>query len=228
MNQHIMADADCEPEAENVVVYLGDYIDRGLDVYRTLALLVKGLPEPFQVVCLRGNHEELLLRFLEDSNHLESWLAAGGRTTLMNYKVAVPGEGAAITRPADLQDAFYHALPEQHRHFLGELQTSYALGDYLFVHAGVRPGIDLDKQCPQDLLWIREGFLASNENYGARVVHGHSIVSDPEIHANRIGVDTGAYATGVLSCAVLEDDQVRFLHATAWEKGGNCMVRGNR
>ncbi len=214
MNQVIIAHAARFPTDENLVVYLGDYIDRGIHVREVLNLLQVGLPRNFKAVYLRGNHEDMMLRFLDNPQYLESWLAIGGQTTLMNYQVPVPGSGFSIRQALAVQDNLRQALPLEHRLFLHHLQTSFSVGNYFFVHAGVRPGIGLEQQAPYDLLWIRDGFLTSDVCYGSRIVHGHSIVRCPEVLPNRIGLDTGAYATGKLSCAVLENDQVHLLDAT--------------
>ncbi|TVQ96278.1 MAG: serine/threonine protein phosphatase [Desulfovibrionales bacterium] len=204
-------DARSSPMEENVVVYLGDYVDRGLQVREVLDTLLTGLPEGFQAVYLRGNHEEMMLRFLEDPQHLEAWMSIGAQATLMNYRVGVNGNGSTGKRAAEFREALRDAMPDDHLYFLRLLQTSFTLGDYYFVHAGVRPGRPLGSQKTEDLLWIRDDFLSSTSDFGARIVHGHSIVDQPEVRPNRISLDTGAYATGVLSCAVLEADQVRFL-----------------
>ena len=112
---------------------------------------------------------------------------------------------------AELAAEFDKALPPSHKNFLSDLKTSFICGDYFFVHAGVRPGIALEKQRQEDLLWIRQEFLFCEEDFGKIVVHGHTPVQQPEIRSNRINIDTGAYATGRLSCLVLEADTMRIL-----------------
>jgi serine/threonine protein phosphatase 1 len=109
---------------------------------------------------------------------------------------------------AKLSEAFGRALPDSHRRFLDGLETSFTCGDFFFTHAGVRPGIPLAKQREQDLLWIREDFLLCNDDFGKVVVHGHTPVREPDIRPNRINIDTGAYATGQLTCLVLEEDKI--------------------
>jgi serine/threonine protein phosphatase 1 len=211
VHRRIQEDAASAPRARNLVVYLGDYVDRGTQVRKTLDILVAGLGDDFETVYLRGNHEDLMLRFLEEPALLETWMAVGGQATLLNYRLAVPGTGITPDRAVDVRDALLQALPAEHLRFLRSLHTSFQLGDYVFVHAGIRPGVDVDQQSPEDLLWIREEFLFSKASHGPRVVHGHSIVPRPEVLPNRINLDTGAFATGMLSCAVLEDDRVRLL-----------------
>lgn len=211
LHQRIIADAAQASKSKNLVVYLGDYVDRGFEVHEVLDTLIAGLPGNFQPVYLRGNHEEILLSFLEDLSLLEFWLAIGGQSTLANYRVAFSGIGYSKSRAQEVQKALIERLPEKHLFFLRRLTTSFTIGDYFFVHAGVRPGVALAQQKPEDLLWIRDPFISSTDHFGARIVHGHSIVRSPEVLPNRIGLDTGAYATGILSCAVLEKDRVRLL-----------------
>ena len=211
LHHRIIADAARASKSENMVVYLGDYVDRGIEIREVLDTLINGLPDNFHPVYLRGNHEETLLAFLEDSSMLDFWIAIGGQATLMNYRVAVPGNGFGENRATEVRKALIDKLPDKHLTFLNRLQNSFAIGDYFFAHAGVRPGVALSQQKPEDLLWIRDPFMSSTDHFGARIVHGHSIVQRPEILPNRIGLDTGAYATGILSCAVLEKDRVRLL-----------------
>ena len=211
LHRRIIADAEQRSNVKNMVVYLGDYVDRGIEIREVLDTLVNGLPDNFQTIYLRGNHEETLLCFLEDPSLLEFWLAIGGQETLMNYRVAFPVNGFGENRAREVQKALMDIMPEKHLLFLRRLKNSFAIGDYFFTHAGVRPGVALSQQKPEDLLWIRYPFMSSTDHFGARVVHGHCIVRSPEILPNRIGLDTGAYATGILSCAVLEEDRVRLL-----------------
>ncbi|MDW7712456.1 MAG: metallophosphoesterase family protein [Deferrisomatales bacterium] len=199
------------PPRENLVVYLGDYIDRGALTRQAVDLLLAGPPEGFRAVHLRGNHEDLLLRFLDDPSALGAWLAVGGQTTLLSYRVAPPASGFSPEKARAARDALREALPEAHREFFRGLRASLRVGDYFFCHAGVRPGVPLEDQALEDLLWIREEFVYCREPFGARVVHGHSICPRPELRPHRIGLDTGAYATGTLTCAVLEGEGVRLL-----------------
>jgi serine/threonine protein phosphatase 1 len=170
-------------------------------------------PVAQQRICLMGNHEQIFLDFLEDPNVITSWMSLGGLETLASY-----GLRPKLTlRPAEVEEIqarLLAALPKAHRQFLQELQYCYRCGDYLFVHAGVRPGAALEEQLPEDLLWIREPFLTSTKNFGAVVVHGHTPETSPVVLPNRICVDTGAYVTGVLTCLVLEGKKRRFLSAS--------------
>ncbi|TVR99710.1 MAG: serine/threonine protein phosphatase [Rhodospirillales bacterium] len=192
------------------VVYLGDYVDRGSGSREVLDILIREPIEADQRVHLQGNHELMMLRFLDGQDN-GSWLLNGGDATLASY--GVPAAWSTIHPQAvqGLSTALARELPPEHDRFLRSLELRHMAGDYVFVHAGVRPGIPLADQRPADLMWIREPFLGSTEDFGKRVVHGHTITSRPQVRANRIGIDTGAFGSGILSCLVLEGDQVRFL-----------------
>jgi serine/threonine protein phosphatase 1 len=159
---------------------------------------------------LAGNHEEFLLTFLDDAGILDFWRSQGGLATLHSYGVNV-GAAMAGREFEEVQAAFTARFPKHHRDFLATLKVSAVIGDYFFCHAGVRPGVALDCQNRDDLLNIREPFLSSEAEHGKLVVHGHTPAVAPEIRPNRIGIDTAAYATGRLTCLVLEKDQQRFL-----------------
>jgi serine/threonine protein phosphatase 1 len=192
-------------------VFLGDYVDRGLGSMQVMERLVRSeWPTPF--LALAGNHEDLLTAFLEDERILDVWQSLGGLETLHSYGVDVSVSRAGRDY-AKIQAAFVARFPHRHRQFLASLTSSIAIGDYFFCHAGVRPGVPLDRQDRNDLLTIRETFLSSEVEHGKLVVHGHTPALVPEIRRNRIGIDTGAYATGRLTCLVLEKQQHRFLHA---------------
>lgn len=207
----IAEDAAEHSAARRVVIYLGDYIDRGDDSAGVVDHLSRRPPAGFERVCLIGNHEAYLLRFLDDTSITDAWLANGGRETLLSYGVEPPGFHDAPAKASEAQSRLRDCLPDSHRAFLESLSYSHREGDYLFVHAGVRPGIPLDRQRRDDLIWIREKFLNFDGDFGAVVVHGHTIREQPDIRANRIGIDTGAYASERLTCVVLHDDSRRFL-----------------
>jgi serine/threonine protein phosphatase 1 len=192
-----------------VTVFLGDYIDRGPSSMRVVERLATG-EWPTSIIALAGNHEDFLLTFLEDAGILDFWRSQGGLATLHSYGVDV-GSAMAGRDFAAVQAAFTPRFPQHHRDFLEGLEVSAIIGDYFFCHAGVRPGVALDRQDRDDLLTIREPFLSSTVEHGKLVVHGHTPAIAPEIRPNRIGIDTAAYATGRLTCLVLEKDQQRFL-----------------
>ncbi len=207
LHRLIAEDAAQAPEDEKIVVYLGDYIDRGLDSRGVIDLLLDAPPEGVAPVHLKGNHEATLLRFLEDPSVGEAWLTFGGAETLYSYGVARATFASDRHAIADAHRRLVETFPERHRTFLEGLKTTHRIGDYLFVHAGIRPGVPLDEQDEDDLLWIRDPFLYSNADHGCIVVHGHSIRREVEFRPNRIGIDTGAFATGVLTALVLTDSR---------------------
>ena len=202
------------PPGRVVVVSVGDLIDRGPDSKAVVERLLAGpaADGPLagsQFVTLRGNHEDYLLQFLADFSAAPGWLRNGGLEAIRSYVGQLP-DGYAADYPA-LQRLLYRALPPSHLRFLSRMPLRHVEGDYLFVHAGIRPGVALERQDAYDLMWIRGEFLHSTEMAAKTVVHGHSVVPEPEIHPNRIAIDTGAYRTGRLSCLVLEGAGRRFL-----------------
>ncbi len=199
-----------------VTVFLGDYVDRGLGSMRVVERLAHS-EWPTPIIALAGNHEDLLLAFLDDERTLETWRNLGGLETLHSYGVDV-GPAMAGRDFGAVQAAFATRFPERHRRFLEALEVSRAIGDYFFCHAGIRPGVPLDRQDRYDLLNIRDPFLSSEAEHGKLIVHGHTPSVAPEIRSNRIGIDTAAYATGRLSCLVLENDQRRFLHVADMQR----------
>lgn len=210
----IRADAEDIDVDRRTIVFLGDYVDRGPESKGVIDRLLAGPPEGFEQVCLMGNHESWLLDFLVDCRAGAGWIANGGGATLESYGAPVSrglGFGLGLGRLESARSAFVQAMPEAHRAFLSGLELMWRSGDYAFVHAGVRPGLALDDQDPQDLLWIRRDFLEAEDDFGAVVVHGHTIVDAPDERANRIGLDTGAFATGRLTCLALDGTERRFL-----------------
>lgn len=200
------------PPCRCVAVFLGDYIDRGPRSRRVLDILSNGMPKGLETVFLMGNHEHFLLSFLEGQGDPGAWLFNGGLETLASYGVQAP-ETVYLTgaEENDLRAALLDALPERHMVFLRNLVLSYRQGDYLFVHAGIRPGVAADHQSIEDLLWIRGPFLTSDADFGAVVVHGHTITPRPLVLTNRIALDTGAHNSDRLTCGVFEGDRLRFL-----------------
>jgi serine/threonine protein phosphatase 1 len=187
-------------------VHLGDYVDRGADSAGVVARLAGGAAVPdLRTVNLMGNHEHMMLAAIAsgETEAVELWLANGGAETLLSW---------GVPRSAQPKDwAGY--LPAQHLLFLRDLAGRHVAGGYLFVHAGVRPGVPLERQSRHDLMWIREPFLSSKGAFGAVVVHGHTPRPDPVVRTNRIGIDTGAVMGGLLTCVVLEADRLGFITA---------------
>lgn len=207
----IARDVRAHPNPESLTVTVGDYIDRGPDSRGVIERLTRN-PFPSAYVALKGNHEALLEAFLDDPSSADQWRQLGGLETLHSYGVEI----GPLMRGRGYQaaaDALRAALPPSHVEFLASLTTSLAVGRYFLCHAGIRPGVPLSRQRTEDLLWIREPFLASTADFGRIVVHGHTPVEEPELLPNRINVDTGAFMTGRLTCAVLERHGVRFLSA---------------
>jgi serine/threonine protein phosphatase 1 len=211
----ILADrAEREREApglRNVLVYVGDYVDRGPESFAVVDGLVYAPLPGFEIHCLKGNHEDLLIRFLADGSLGEAWMYNGGVATLESYGVDVFRLAHESDPLGRLRLEFRKSVPESHARFFAGLELRHEEGDYLFVHAGVRPGVPLDAQSEQDLLWIRHEFLASDADFGKVIVHGHSIQWEPDVRPNRIGIDTGAFHTGRLTCLVAEGAERRFL-----------------
>ena len=196
---------------ERVVIYLGDYIDRGPASREVLDQLCGPPLKGFRAIHLTGNHEETLLRFLEDPQVGGAWLAMGGGATLRSYGVDFapgPQEAEDLVR---LSRALRAALPPGHLAFLQKLALRHRAGGYFFVHAGIRPGRPLEDQAPEDLLWIRQPFLRAWRRHGAVIVHGHCAHQTPQVRHNRIGIDTGAYLTDRLACLVLQGSERAFL-----------------
>lgn len=197
-------EAAAEPSAHRpIIVFLGDYIDRGPASREVIELLSSGRPGGCTVHFLLGNHEQAMQAFLEDPWKNRAWLTHGGVQTLASYGVGAPSFGAKPHAYLEARDALEQSLPQTHKTFFSSLRDHIIIGDYLFVHAGVDPRRPLSKQTRQDLLWARERFINSEDLYTYCVVHGHTPVAKPYIDARRICVDTGAYATGVLSAVKL-------------------------
>jgi len=190
-------------------IFLGDYVDRGPASAGVVDRLSRGeFPTP--IYALRGNHEDVLLRFLDDGTVLDGWRRFGGIETLQSYGVdvteAIHAGGYDLARKSLLA-----RMPPEHRRFLEETRFVASLGDYFFCHAGVRPGVALKSQNPNDLLWIREDFLRHKGSWSQIIVHGHTPVPRPEVLPNRINIDTGAFASSILTALVLEGPERRFL-----------------
>lgn len=209
----IRADAGGRAAARKVAVYLGDYVDRGHDSAGVLDRLVADTLPGFERVFLMGNHEEFLLHFLEAPETWPGWLFNGGDATLESYDVEAYRLGTLSADAAEVRDEFAARLPEAHRRFLESLGLYHTEGDYLFVHAGIRPHRPLGEQTRADLLWIRDAFIHSDADHGHVVVHGHTPAETPDVHRNRIGIDTGAVFGGRLTALALEGTGRDFIQA---------------
>jgi len=206
----ILAAAAAERASRRVLVYLGDYVDRGPDSRGVIAALLDDPLPTFATVHLKGNHEDLMHAFLVGAPAWP-WLMNGGVETCVSYGVEPPEISRIGGGDAELRARLLERIPPEHLEFLERLTLTHREGDYLFVHAGIRPGVALDTQAPRDLLWIRDLFLASEEDFGAVVVHGHTPTRAPQERANRIGIDTGACYGGALTALVLAGARRRFL-----------------
>ena len=199
----IQADLEKRPARKVLLAFLGDLIDRGPSSAQVLERLRTYRADGVRTVFLLGNHEEVLLRILGGETALiPSWLQFGGAQCLQSY--------GADPRQIEARDdekvltILRLAIPPKHVAFLKSFVDTCRFGDYLFVHAGIRPGVSLDEQVQSDLRWIRAPFLLDETDYGCVVVHGHTISPDVEERANRIGIDTGAYRTGVLTALAID------------------------
>ena len=202
----ISSDIALRPTARPLYVFLGDYIDRGSASRETIDRLIEH-GKTHESVFLKGNHELIAIKCLSDRGLFDQWLRLGGLETLVSY--GVPAETLANGKQiAELQSAFHGALPQAHFRFFRDLKNSFECGDFFFAHAGVKPNVELSRQKENDLLWIRGEFLMSKDDFGKIVVHGHTPTREIEVGPNRINIDTGAFATGRLSCLVLEGEEL--------------------
>lgn len=195
------------------LIFCGDYVDRGpasSQVIEALCWLKRR--GPFHTRFLKGNHEEVMLAYIGDPGAAKVWMRFGGAQTLQSYGVTPPSADDDEAAHVAARDDLLERMPAAHLRFLESLELMVGLGDYAFVHAGVRPGVPLAKQSQQDLLWIRDGFIDVDKQFERIVVHGHSWTDDqPTLQRNRIGIDTGVYETGVLTAVRLEDGLVETL-----------------
>jgi serine/threonine protein phosphatase 1 len=211
--QHRILDDSKEsaPVESQKIVYLGDYVDRGMNSRGVIDRLITFPMPGFETVTLRGNHDQFLLDFLDEPESGGLWLKHGGDATLLSYGVKWQPDGSSYESLTALRDRFLECLPAPHISFLANCDMAYELGDYIFVHAGINPRKPLNRQDPSDLLWIRDAFLRSEVDIGKVVVHGHSVSSAPDVRHNRIGIDTGACYSNRLTALVLEGQSKRFL-----------------
>lgn len=212
LTRAILADVKQRPVAQSRIVVLGDFIDRGPDSAKVVEVLTT-LRKDERVVVLKGNHEAALVEGIRGNRSaLEAWIDFGGDATLRSFGARDDDIWPADTRR--LVDGVRRIIPDSLIDWLDGLPLSYSAGPYLFVHAGVRPGVALHSQDPDDLVWIRSEFTNSTADHGAIIVHGHTISEHVSVLPNRIGVDTGAYRTGRLSAIALDASGHRIIEVT--------------
>lgn len=199
LEEKIAADAT-EIDGESWIVMLGDYIDRGPSSAQTIAHLLAPPPDGLRRICLGGNHEQAMLEALDDAEAFRWWLGFGGGETLASYGMPQAAIGGRWKTTSTLVAG---AIPAAHREFLAGLPVMLRVPGYIFVHAGLMPGIALEEQSDHDLRWIREPFLTADHDFGATVVHGHTIVPSVFVGPHRIGLDLGAYMSGRLAAVRL-------------------------
>ncbi|MFC0204267.1 metallophosphoesterase [Novosphingobium soli] len=208
--QTIDADDARRPRAQTTIILLGDLVDRGLESAAVVAR-ARRLERERNVELIQGNHEEMMLVGREDPEALRGFLRFGGMETLLSY-----GIDKAVLLSGDIEDVqrrMNAAIPEEDFAFLGRFKKMVRIGDYAFVHAGVRPDMPLEHQMGRDCRWIREPFLSHRGDFGAFVIHGHTITPEPDVCENRIGIDTGAFIHGTLTAIGLEGTDRWFLQA---------------
>jgi serine/threonine protein phosphatase 1 len=209
--QAVEADDAARGAADTTIVLLGDLVDRGPDSAGVLKS-ARRLAERRKLRILCGNHEEMFLRSFAEIEVLRGFLRHGGRETVLSYPVEVRDWNAATLEEA--QALMRRAVPAVDIAFMESFEDHVALGDYLFVHAGIEPGVPVEQQSPDKLRWIREPFLSHRGDHGHVVVHGHSIEDEPVLRRNRIGIDTGAYASGRLTALGLEGAERWFIQTS--------------
>jgi calcineurin-like phosphoesterase family protein len=206
----IDTDIAARPIITPVHVFLGDYIDRGPSSRETVSRLIEH-SETSHSIFLKGNHELLLLRCLADISSFNQWIRVGGLQTMMSYDVAADAMRGDV---AKLQIALHDRVPQSHLHFFRDLQLSFTCGDFFFVHAGVKPTVELSRQTEHDMLWIREEFLSFGGDFGKIIVHGHTRAHQAEAQPNRVNIDTGAFATDCLTCLVIQNEITSIINTT--------------
>lgn len=216
----IEADDEARAQAQTSVILLGDLVDRGPQSAEVIAM-ARDLGKRRKLRILMGNHEEMLLDALENEEIFKHFLRFGGRETILSYPVDPDRYHRAEL--AEAHALMREVIPEADIEFIRGFEDRIEIGDFLFVHAGIRPGIPLDQQKTADLRWIRDPFLTHRESFGPVVVHGHTIFDTPRIDPNRISIDTGAYRSGRLSALALEASD-RWLITAEMNESGACRA----
>lgn len=211
LERAIVADGAAFP-GEKLIITLGDHIDRGPQSAGVIEHVLSDPPESFRRVALVGNHERLMLDYIDNPPAGAQWLEQGGRETLASYDILGDGSDPHWAVRSSISDVIERQVPRRHRQLLSELALYVRLPGWLFVHAGIRPGIAIDKQTPDDLIWIRKPFLKAELPAGLTVVHGHTPGREPVVTPHRIGIDTHCYARGRLTALrVTPDGETSFL-----------------
>lgn len=205
--RRIVADAASLPAQRRIILCLGDLVDRGPQSADVLDHLISAPPPGFERLSICGNHDETFLAFLDDPHGNMGWLDFGGEQTLESYGIDLTRLSRHRGGMGGLGEIVRATVPEAHVDFLRNLPVAVRFGDVLFVHAGIRPGVPLKAQDDGDLMWIREPFLSQTNGSGLTVVHGHTPANEPVFAPGRIGIDTGAYATGRLTVLRVFDGQ---------------------
>ncbi|MBE3639491.1 metallophosphoesterase family protein [Mangrovicoccus algicola] len=213
------------------IVFCGDYVDRGPDSRAVIRLLMEGQAAGRDWICLMGNHDRFLLRYLDDPRYEDPNVSRpllwtdpplGGAATLASYGVDVAPGRSLEEIHADAREA----VPQAHRDWIAALPRIHETGDQIFVHAGLRPGVALEDQAEDDLVWIRNGFLESPVDWGRLVVHGHTALDRPEFYGNRLNLDGGTGYGRPLVPALLEGRTVSLLGRTGREELGISELVG--
>jgi serine/threonine protein phosphatase 1 len=213
------------PPNKALLVFVGDLIDRGPQSAEVIEHLRNYRRDSVKTMFLLGNHEEVLLRILRgDAALISKWCSFGGSQCLASY--GLDGRELERLNQMDAVEVIRKTIPREHIAFLESFADTCRFGDFLFVHAGIRPGIEIDQQRQKDLRWIREPFLFDETDHGFVVVHGHTISPEVTVHPNRIGIDTGAYRTGVLTALLIEGTSIRIIdtRSTQDDESTGCKV----
>ena len=219
----IHSELELRPAPKTLLVFVGDLIDRGPNSAQVIERLRTYRRPVVQPVFLLGNHEEVLLRIIGGEFTLvPSWLQFGGLECLESY--GLDPVRVRSRSPEMAAELVREAVPASHVSFLESFSDSCRFGDYLFVHAGIRPGVKMDLQVQSDLRWIRAPFLADESDHGFVVVHGHTISQGVDERSNRIGIDTGAYRTGILTALAIEGGDRWFLDTRSNANGASSGV----
>lgn len=206
LERRIVADARDRPGRKHIVM-VGDYVDRGPQAAQVLDHVSGAPPAGFERTCLLGNHEQLMLAFLSDPAGTVAWLEMGGHETLNSYAIPLGSMRAGDLRGRAFRQLLDSHIPRGHIDFMRNLPTMIEMPGFVFVHAGVRPGVALAEQDDEDLVWIREEFLgAADTGLDRIVVHGHTPATEPARTPTRIGIDTGAFATGRLTAVRIDSE----------------------